>query len=75
MVVLLAAFAIFFALVFPLAPTPRPLGKDSVALTLALVHALIAALALLAAGPAEALPTLPSPRAATLHDLTCVQLC
>ena len=73
-VVWAAASAICFALVFPLAPTPTLLGKQSVVAGFVLASASLAASALVVWTTSQ--PPVSHPlQFSALLDLTCVRLC
>jgi hypothetical protein len=74
MVVWLAASAICFALVFPLAPTPTLLGKQSVVAALAMVAAPVM-MALPVVWTAIQAPVSHPIQFSAVLDLTCVRLC
>ena len=73
-VVWAAASAICFALVFPLAPTPTLLGKQSIVAVFAVAIALVG-LSALTVETATNPPISHRIRFSALLDLTCVRLC
>ncbi len=75
MIVLMAAAAIFFALVFPLAPTPRPLGKQSVTIFFAIAVALLTVTALPFCWAPLRLTACAQPSVIDPHQFSSVQLC